>query len=73
MAKYVPLNTWIKKHKIKKSDVISFVDGLENDVRELSNILGFDVILAVKESPIRNKKRNKNTKNSKLKIEYKPD
>lgn len=72
MDKYVPLNMWIKKHRIKKSDVISFVDGLDNDVRELSNILGFDVILVVKESSIRNKKR-KDSKNSKLKMEYKPD
>ncbi len=72
MDKYTPLNTWIKKHRIKKLDIISFTDGLHNDVTELSNILGFDVILVVKEPPIRNKKR-KDVKNSKLKIEYKSD
>lgn len=40
MNRYVPLNLWLKKHRVKPH-VISFVDGLDNDVKELSNIIGF--------------------------------
>lgn len=71
MSRFIPLNIWIKKHGIKQSDIISYVDGLDTDVRELSNILGYDVALVVKEPKIRNKK-GKNA-NSKLKMEYKQD
>jgi len=48
MAYYTPLNTWIKRRDIEEG-TMDFKIGIENDLEQLSKILGVDlVIMAIK-------------------------
>lgn len=48
VAKYIPLNTWIKRRYVEEGTMY-FKTGIENDLEQLSKILGVDlVIMAIK-------------------------
>lgn len=44
MAYYIPLNTWIKRRYIEEN-TLDFMTGIENDMEQLSKILGVDLVM----------------------------
>lgn len=44
IAKYTPLRTWMKGKEIDES-IIDFKTGIENDLEQLSQLLGIDLVI----------------------------
>jgi len=48
IAEYVPLNSWMRERKFEEG-IRDFKIGIENDLEQLSKLLGIDlVIMAIK-------------------------
>jgi len=48
MAEYIPLRSWIKEKEFEDG-IVDFKYGIENDLEQLSKLLGIDlVIMAIK-------------------------
>ena len=45
-AEYIPLRLWLDGKEIEES-IIDFKIGIENDLEQLSNLLGVDLVLMV--------------------------
>lgn len=44
IAEYTPLSSWIKGKKIDEG-IIDFKHGIENDLEQLSKLLGVDLVI----------------------------
>ncbi|MDP3780673.1 MAG: hypothetical protein Q8Q69_05740 [Nitrosopumilaceae archaeon] len=44
-----PLREWVQEHQLEAENTLDFIDGIEQDVKELSEDLGAKVKLIVEE------------------------
>lgn len=46
-TEYVPLNTWMKRRNIEEG-IMDFKNGIENDLEQLSKLLGTELVIMAK-------------------------